>query len=453
MAPKKGQLGLLHIKRNTEGTSNELSLSVLDAKKNQVDTKDGGTSADGLGKIPLFTLGGKKKSSSVPTSDTAGGIVEAASNATAAKKGIAADAAPADAKKSAKAKRAASRSHRAASKSSTPHKTAASPSIIPASTYDPEAEIIRRKRRRRAVGAFNIVAVVVVVAVVGSFAVSYISRQNAAHRAGSDLLADTITMIEDSDTDIVAMDKALGSSLDTKVLGNMQTLLADLPQASSNLDRASNKAAEALTGATDDHQTELANRCIETIAARKDLIVQGSTLMKNDIAAKKAANALEEAWNDVLDGDTHARQAAKLVVDTTEANVRQSMTESQSARTAFQSAEESVRNAQSLYPDADTTLLLSYLDKRIAAQNSALASDDAILVQDKASAESNNADANTYDAQAAAIAQRLPDNPAQPVVDAYAAADSAARSAYADARDRASTADAYLRDYLGTTDK
>ena len=55
-----------HIKRNTEGTSNEISFSVLDAAKNSLD---GEGSSSPFGTISLFTLPGKKKHISTPSKD------------------------------------------------------------------------------------------------------------------------------------------------------------------------------------------------------------------------------------------------------------------------------------------------------------------------------------------------------------------------------------------------
>ena len=53
-----------HIKRNTEGTSNEISFSVLDAAKNSLD---GEGNSSPFGTISLFTLPGKRKSISTPS--------------------------------------------------------------------------------------------------------------------------------------------------------------------------------------------------------------------------------------------------------------------------------------------------------------------------------------------------------------------------------------------------
>ena len=56
-----------HIKRNTQGTSNEISFSVLDAKKAaHADTDEDAGSP--LGRISLFTLG-KKRPSGTPSKD------------------------------------------------------------------------------------------------------------------------------------------------------------------------------------------------------------------------------------------------------------------------------------------------------------------------------------------------------------------------------------------------
>lgn len=175
---------------------------------------------------------------------------------------------------------------------------------------------------------------------------------------------------------------------------------------------------------------------MDSIDARQDLITQGTKLMTTDVAAKRAVDALNSAWNDVLAGDVKARAAARLVSDTTEANVSQSITTSNEAIALFKSAREAIGSASTAFPSANLTLLQTYVDKRIEAQQYALASDTAILQQDKSTAESNNAAANASDTEAAAIAKRLPDNVAQPILDAYANSDTSTREAYSDARDR-----------------
>ncbi|MEG0477439.1 MAG: hypothetical protein RR572_07230, partial [Raoultibacter sp.] len=109
--------------------------------------------------------------------------------------------------------------------------------------------------------------------------------------------------------------------------------------------------------------------------------------------------------------------------------------------------------AAKAYASADMHLLNEYLNKRIEAMNYALASDEAIMVQDKKTAETNNDAYNTADAQATALAQQFPTNPLQPLYTAYDTNTAASFTAYNEARRAVGAADSFLRDYLGTSDK
>jgi hypothetical protein len=405
-------LGLLHIKRDTAGTSNELSLSVLDAKKNQAGPSDGGRPSPktvaGLGKVALFTVPGKEAKG---TADAPASAVPAATM-----QGLLSLPAPA----------------------------------LP---YDPDAEVARRKHRRRTFRIVNSIAGIAVIAVLAFIGVSYANKHMAQQQSEAAALDGALSLIEQSDTTIVAMDQAVNSSVDDQALDDMQGILSDLPSASSDLDRAANKAAEVGNSSSDSKEKEAASRAEEAIAARKDLITQGTALMKDDIAAKHAANDLTDAWSSLLEGDVLAKEAAYIVSDTTDAKVRESMDNSSKALEQFTQAQSLVQGVSDSYPAADVSLLVSYIAKRVTSQQYALASDNAILVQDKATAESNNTAANAADAEAVAIAKRLPDNPARPVLDAYTAVRADPFAAYSAARTRASFADAYLRDYLGGSGK
>ena len=79
----------------------------------------------------------------------------------------------------------------------------------------------------------------------------------------------------------------------------------------------------------------------------------------------------------------------------------------------------------------------------------AIASDEAIYIQDKATADEQNALYNEADAKAAELATQLPANPTDPVVQAYETNIQGLLEDYQAARTRAGTADAFLRDYLG----
>ena len=108
-----------------------------------------------------------------------------------------------------------------------------------------------------------------------------------------------------------------------------------------------------------------------------------------------------------------------------------------------------IAKAKGFYPAANFDASLAYVNKRIDATNEALASNAAILIQDKATAESHNDAYNRGDQEAVEMAKALPKQFSQPVVDAYASATADLVSRYDSLRSDAASNDAYLREYLG----
>ena len=83
----------------------------------------------------------------------------------------------------------------------------------------------------------------------------------------------------------------------------------------------------------------------------------------------------------------------------------------------------------------------------------AIASDDAILAYDKDTAASQNDAYNQVDQEAAALAETLSDCPSDQVRSAYLRDIEEPGKLYSEARSVAATADAFIRDYLGSNGK
>lgn len=377
---------VLHVKRHTRGTSNELSLDVLDAKRDAVEEVKGSVPAASLD--ILQTCDSRRHFS--------------------ASTGLGGDSA---------------------------------------------AEITRRKARRRHVRALNVVAVAVVVTVMGLAGFTYLENHMSEQHIHTDTLVEAINLISQSDDVVVTMDEALHAPLDERSLADMKQLSGELAGAESLLDRATNKAQEAMVGMEGGRDHEMAQRVVADAAARKALIAQGKVLMASDAAAKQAADDLQDAWSEVLTANTLEEEAARLVSHTTADSVQQSRVKTEQALQLFQQAQANVQYAKNAYPAIDVQTLSDYLGKRISCQQYALASDTAILLQDRAAAESNNERANEAAEQAAHMAENLPANPIQSVLDACSQVDSQTHDAYIQARQSAAEQDAYLRDYLGAADK
>ena len=188
---------------------------------------------------------------------------------------------------------------------------------------------------------------------------------------------------------------------------------------------------------------------MNAIAVREELLDVADQRMKEDVAAKQGIDAMNEAWSCIQEGNALLTQAATVVSDTTADNVAKSTEFTTSAQAQFSKAKECIAKAKGFYPAANFDASLAYVNKRIDATNEALASNAAILIQDKATAESHNDAYNRADQEAVEMAKALPKQFSQPVVDAYASATADLVSRYDSLRSDAASNDAYLREYLG----
>ncbi|MEG0620205.1 MAG: hypothetical protein RR477_03620 [Raoultibacter sp.] len=413
MAEKKNKAThFLHIKRHTEGTSNEISVSVLDARKKAVDSEETkekkshgfATTFSGVFS-PSLTMKGGKTPAQVAAGEDA---PPAAARGVAGQNGAFAD---------------------------------------------PEQEIAQRKQRRRARRMFSGLAGVLVCAVVLGVSFYFLATEYQKQQDHQAMLNEALGEIEQADKTIVAMDELINAPLDEENVGKIKEIQESLPAANALLDSAAATAHGAFEGMRDSADKEAADQALSSITARKVMIEEGARIMQAMVNVHQATLEVRGAWEDILAADVNARQAAAAISATTTANVALSKEKTTAALDQFTAAKVKLSTAAKTYASADMHLLNEYLNKRIEAMNYALASDEAIMVQDKKTAETNNDAYNTADAQATALAQQFPTDPLQPIYVAYDTNTAASFSAYNEARRTAGAADSFLRDYLGTSDK
>ena len=264
------------------------------------------------------------------------------------------------------------------------------------------------------------------------------------------VLREACELVEQSDETTVAIDKYFQDTFGDDTVSRAQELSAAIPDAKDQLESArvyAQKAESELDGSQRDK--EAAQRALNAIAVREELLDVADQRMKEDIAAKQGIDAMNEAWSCIQEGNALLTQAATVVSDTTADNVAKSTEFTTSAQAQFSKAKECIAKAKGFYPAANFDASLAYVSKRIDATNEALASNAAILIQDKATAESHNDAYNRADQEAVEMAKALPKQFSQPVVDAYASATADLVSRYESLRSDAASNDAYLREYLG----
>lgn len=412
-----------HIKRHTEGTSNELSFSVLDAAKNAADAEEGRDSKAKMprfGGIPLFTLPGKRKSHTTPQKD------EALPLASRGPVGV-------------------------------PTQLSSPATIVPEAprkSYEPPVdEIARRKTRRRLRNGLAIAAAVVVLAGLAATAASFLYKEYTAYNERVSYLETSLSDLTQAYDIIMEMDAVVAGGMTDEAVEEAPQIEARLADAEALLDKAEQSLQPAESEANRAQEKEAVANARAAISAGRDMIAQGPTIMDAGVSALQAAKTIEAAWADVIQADSLARDAAALIADTTMENVEASKEKSIQARDLFAEALGSFLDAADVYPSADLSGQIDYIEKRIAAMEYAIASDDAILAYDKETAASQNDAYNAVDQEAAELAQTLPDNPADLVKSAYLRDIEQSEKLYGEARSVASTADAFIRDYLGSNGK
>ncbi len=259
-----------HIKRNTQGTSNEISFSVLDAKKAAHADTDEDTGSP-LGRISLFTLG-KKRPSGTPSKDP-----------------------------------------------SLPGKYTQRAPAAPSrpswefSGSEVEDRKLRRKRNRRLLTALMIIVVLIAA---GFAATVGIARYQQMQERANSLTA----QIEDIRQQFPAAEPFL-SLVET-------TLTAPLPdidaaalieelngfdqrqQSISTKLRAAKTAVEHIEGMSSGAEKERANNAIGAINALMKAFDAGKDILEDAISAARIYDQAESFLTDTMEGDSLAREAA-----------------------------------------------------------------------------------------------------------------------------------------------
>ena len=427
-----------HIKRNTEGTSNEISFSVLDAAKNSLD---GEGSSSPFGTISLFTLPGKKKHISTPSKDEGLALTQREVSRSAA--------------------RAQSRSERRQRRLE--QKRASGVAHGSHSAREPrsfDAEVASRKRaRKRGRLIVSSALTVVLLSVAGGLTWwgfgTYQDQQTykgvlssaISELSGTDdLLAEIDAVVVDlanSDVTSLSVDDTL--DVQKKVQDGKSTCIDELDAAEEAVGQVAISSSSEASNAPD-------LKVVDTITARRQMMTSGAAIIDDTVSALQARQEATKGWQLVLAAGL-AREAADIASSATSADMQASTEKSQQAIESFSKAKTALQNAEQLFPQLDLSVYMSYIDKRLEAQGYAIESNDALIDRDTQAATEHNDAYNNAERQAGELAEKLPEDPDELVVEAFDSKTASSREMYENARSQAQSADAFIRDYLGTFNK
>lgn len=424
---QNGLLKSLHIKKGTSGTSNEVSLSVLDKLKEQDNPTESSITTEKIGGVWLQTngknVGGGKSGKAKSKAKNQAGMKQDTLH-------LASDLPSGEKKEESRKKQ--KRRERALA--------------------NPDAEIARRKRNRRIRSSVIVVLTLTVLGVGAYTGSEYVIQQYQTQQDGMSLLERGFEELDAADNLVLPMDGLVTGEIDEASLEKIEEVEAGISNAEVHISAAETFAQDASTTVTTDAEKAVAQRLGDSAQARRQMMEQALVIMGAERDALAAISAMEECWELLLQADDLIREAAELVTDTTVENVELSQEKTEQAVELLTQAQGVLAEAQAAYPSADLEMFAPYIEKRIEGCGYAIASDEAIYLQDKATAESNNELFNQCEAEAATLAAELPENPVDPVLEALDNDTQEARDLYLSARTSAAQSDAYIREYLGQSE-
>ena len=316
---------------------------------------------------------------------------------------------------------------------------------------DSQAEIAQRQRRRKRYRQVSIAVVATLCICAAAVGGSWLYQEQVRLSTSVGVLHEACDIIEKSDEVTVTIDTFFQSPFDDNTVSTATSLIDSIPGVREDLSTArgyAEKARNELEGSQRDK--EVADHVLATIVSRETMLDFAEQRLNDDIAAKQALDLVEQAQNAINEGNALLAQSAQVIVNTNEETVAQSTEYTTSAKGKFEEAKTLIEQAQGYYSSADFTGLLNYVTKKSEAAGEALASNAAILIQDRATAEAHNDAYNAADAEASTMAESLPSDLTEIVVNAYVSSQEALTQDYEKARSDAATHDAFLREYLGT---
>lgn len=438
-----------HVKRSTRGTSNELSLSVLDAARNALDEgKDlPSEQARRFGRISLFTLPlGRRKPPATPKKDERAALMGGsaplpASSSESSSRGTIDPGAGVSGKPPAPVSSSEEKSEPSFGK--TRFERAAR-----SSGRTSEEEIAWRKaRRRRGKVLAGIVCALIIIGV-SSAGLLYLYQDNVRYQQNVSLLQESADSLISTDEFLLALDEALQNPLSDQAEAFLSDQQDSVVQMESSLQQAEKKAHEAAQGLRETAEREAADSLMATASARRTMIDQGWTILETAASMKSLYEQVGEVWQQVADADSLTREAADLAGDNSRESIDRSTELSEEASSLLSDVRDEMSVLSQEDKEVDLSAYLAYLDKRIEALGYAIASNDALLAQDTETAVKQNDDYNVADKEAASIAATLPVDPGQPVLDVLEERLADPIETYEAARGQASSSDAFLRDYF-----
>lgn len=437
----------LHVVEFSQGRPNEISFNVLDKKSAAP------SSPEKRGFLSRFRKRNKGSYEGFGPS-----IALGSGENTALKDALSHETAQEDGSASANASRSGVSQGRAKGKHAQPQQARfgrgkeETPFLPNASGFMAEAqgEVIRRQKRRARSRLISIALVILVAAILATFAGMWLYQEYEKNRSNRELIEQSCAYIEESDKTLVALDEFFSQPFGDDTIERAEQLQAQIPSALDLLQDAKKyaiRADEAIEGTSADK--EAAQSAYNTIVSRETMFELANEKLAIDIDAKRSMDGMQLIETNIDDAQYLLAQAATTVKQTSPETVAQSTEWLLQAQTKLQEAQTTLNEIIERFPEGDFAVYADYLAKRLEEISYGLLSNDAILIQDRKTAEQNNELYNEADSASVELAKAFPETFAQPFADAYTKKLESLDGQFAKLRSDVGGYDSFLRSYLG----
>lgn len=414
---KRFHMPSIHIKSHTKGTSNELSLSVLDAARDVSSKNNAETTS--VGGVDLYTVPGHRGKPKGAPKKNESLLYQSDSLAQHHKR----------AKRTWKSKAA------------------------PVSTTSPSGFMgVTAKKQVSISKVLLALGCLALVIVVGSFAAKFFQNDALEQAYHREQLNNAITAVSDTDNAFEALQVLANDLLGTHP-DEEQIITDQRTKVSETLASVEAQAREASQHLKNRDDQQAAGNVVASITSRTALWNAGLALIDEAAAAKAAKTYMDEGWTLALNGDGFLKNAATEILGATKNSIETAQNSTMAAKSAFEEARTSFMEVQNIYPAYDASQFVTYAEKRITACDQAIASNQALLDHDTQLAQEQNDAYNQTDAEAVLLADELPRNPVSTIDDVFEENIEQNKKIYQTALSQTENTDAFIRDYLGADKK
>ena len=462
MAAHKYGMRSLHLKKNTAGTSNEISFSVLDAKKMHQETGTSPKKGNPLGKIALFSLPGTKKVKGAPTQEeglplASGEFASAAAEhdptgtVTLGSNAISGGTSSSGFTEGFEGSVAQGSS---GSLAKTEKRAKGSASFSADANDTPEKRRHKAKVFRR-IGAVGLACGIIAAAAFGVYSLAHGAYENyLINQSYQQVLTSSLAEVVEADEILSDMDASFSDMLGDASLSAMKEVQKQLPFASQHLDNAEALVKRVQSSLSDEQDIQAAQNTLEAIETRRSMITLGESMISEALSVASQGERLTAAWNELLDADKQVRQIVSAFSALDADSVEKTKQEAEQAKDVFTQIKNSflnIKKESANNADLVVSSYSAYIELRIEALEHLIASCEALQAEDIDLATTESNEYNSCDSRAVAQANTFPADITSVATDSFFEQVDTFEQQYDELLVKAASLDTALREYLRVT--